>query len=117
MIDSGKNPEFFGKFFDRFGVFATNDIPPGTTLIDVPFNLLIPVNEVKDITKSRNSFEQVFFETVASNYDYFNYHPLMSNSFELNVINNVLKKNENLNKNFLIKHKIFNYLAEEKKKS
>lgn len=99
-----------------FGVFATNDIPPGTTLIDVPFNLLIPVNEVKDITKSRNSFEQVFFEAVASNHDYFNYHPLMSNSFELNVINNVLKKNENLNKNFLIKHKIFNYLAEEKKK-
>ena len=99
-----------------FGVFATNDIPPGTTLIDVPFDLLIPVNEVKDITKSRNSFEQVFFETVASNHDYFNYHPLMSNSFELNVINNVLKKNENLNKNFLIKHKIFNYLAEEKKK-
>ena len=23
LIDSGKNPEIFGKFFDRFGVFAT----------------------------------------------------------------------------------------------
>ena len=39
----------------------------------------------------------------------------MSNDFELNIINNVLKKNVSLNKNFLIKHKIFSHLAEEKK--
>lgn len=99
-----------------FGIFAKNDISPDTILIDVPHNLLIPVNEIKNITQSRNSFQQVFFETVTSNNDYFNYHPLMSNDFELNIINNVLKKNVNLNKNFLIKHKIFSHLAEEKKK-
>ena len=40
----------------------------------------------------------------------------MSNNIELKIINNVLKNNINLNKNFLIKHKIFSHLAEEKKR-
>ena len=83
-----------------FGVFSKDNIPPDSILIDVPHNLLIPVNKVDDITKFRNTFKQKYFETIANNNEHLGYHPLLSNNFELKIINKVLKNNENLNKDF-----------------
>ena len=99
-----------------FGIISDGDILPDTLLIDVPHNLLIPVKELKSLTNFKNTFEEIFFETIISGSESLNNHPLISNNFELKIINDVLKNNVNLNKNFLIKHKVFNYLAEEKKK-
>ena len=83
-----------------FGVFCVDDIPPNSLLIDVPHNLLIPVNKVDDIKMFKNKFKQKYFETIADNNKHLGYHPLLSNNFELKIINKVLKNNENLNKNF-----------------
>ena len=99
-----------------FGVFCVDDIPPNTLLIDVPHNLLIPVNKVDDIKMFRNKFKQKYFETIANNNEHLGYHPLLSNNFELKIINKVLKNNENLNKDFSKKYKMFNDLSIEKKK-
>mgnify|MGYP006211654497 CR=1 FL=1 len=101
---------------NSFGIESTNDIPPNTILIDVPHNLLIPVDEVQNLSMCNNIFKNVFLKTVTSNSDYLNFHPLMSNSSELEKINSVIKNNQNLYKNFLIKHKEFISLTDEKKK-
>ena len=99
-----------------FGVFCVDDIPPHSLLIDVPHNLLIPVNKVDDFTMFRNKFKQKYFETIVDNNEHLGYHPLLSNNFELKIINKVLKNNENLNKDFSKKHKVFNDLSIEKQK-
>ncbi len=44
-----------------FGVFCRDDVPSNSLLIDVPHNLLIPVNKVDDITMFRNIFKLKIF--------------------------------------------------------
>ena len=79
-----------------FSVVAINDIEPNEDLINVPHNLLIPVNEVKNLKNFKNKFEEVFFKTLIANSKYLNYHPLNSNKFELEKIISVIRNNENL---------------------
>ena len=112
------NENLIIKFDDEkgFSVFSKDNIPPDSILIDVPHNLLIPVNKVDDITKFRNTFKQKYFETIISNDEQLRYHPLLSNNFELKIINKVLRNNENLNKDFSKKHKEFSHLTIERKK-
>ena len=99
-----------------FSIVAIDDIEPNEDLIDVPHNLLIPVNRVENLKNFKNEFEEVFFKTLITNSEYLNYHPLNSNKFELEKIITVIKNNENLYKNFLIKFEKFNSFEEEKKK-
>ena len=99
-----------------FSVVATNDINPNEDLINVPHNLLIPVNEVKNLKNFKNEFEEVFFKTLIKNSGYLDYHPLNSNKFELEKIISVIRNNENLSKNFLIKFEKFNSFEDENKK-
>ena len=120
FVDQGGfiNENLIIKYDDEkgFGVFSKDNIPPDSLLIDVPHNLLISVNKVDDITKFRNTFKQKYFEIITDNNEHFRYHPLMSNNFELKIINKVLRNNENLNKDFSKKYKVFNDLSIEKKK-
>ena len=112
------NENLIIKFDDEkgFGVFSKDNIPPDSILIDVPHNLLIPVNKVDNITKFKNTFKQKYFENIISNNEQLRHHPLLSNNFELKIINKVLRNNENLNKDFSKKHKEFSHLTIEKKK-
>ena len=120
FVDQGGfiNKNLIIKYDDEkgFGIFSKDNIPPDSLLIDVPHNLLISVNKVDDITKFRNTFKQKYFETITDNNEHLRYHPLMSNNFELKIINKVLRNNENLNKDFSKKHKEFNHLTIERKK-
>ena len=99
-----------------FSIIANNVIEPNEILINVPHNLLIPVENVTNLTAHHNGFEEVFFKILNSNSEYLQYHPLKSNKFEFEKISNVIKNNQNLYKNFLIKYENFNSLDEEKKK-
>jgi hypothetical protein len=112
------NENLIIKYDDErgFGVFSKNNIPPNSILINVPHNLLISVNKVDDVTKFRNTFKQKYFETIISNDKQLKHHPLLSNNFELKIINKVLRNNENLNKDFSKKHKEFSELSIERKK-
>ena len=99
-----------------FSVVATNDIDAGQYLVDVPHKLLIPVEEVININKYKKDFNGIFFKVLNENSSYLNNHPLNCSKLELDKISNVIKKNENLYKNFLIKFKKFNSLDKDKKK-
>ena len=99
-----------------YSIVAKENIDRETILIDVPKNLLIPLEKVKNLNNFHNEFEEIFFKTINENSDYLNYHPLKSNEKELDQICSVIKNNENLYKNFLIKYKNFNLLSEEDKK-
>ena len=99
-----------------FSIVANYVIEPNEILINVPLNLLIPVENVTNLITYRDEFEEVFFKTLNSNSKYLNYHPLNSNEFEFKQIANVIKNNQNLYKNFLIKYEKFNSLDKEKKK-
>ena len=120
FVDQGGfiNKNLIIKYDDKkgFGVFSKDNIPPDNILIDVPHNLLIPVNKVDDITKFSNTFKQKYFETITDNNEHLRCHPLMSNNFELKIINKVLRNNENLNKDFSKKHREFSHLTIERKK-
>ena len=99
-----------------FSIVANDVIEPNKILINVPNNLLIPVENITNLITYRDEFEEVFFKTLNSNSKYLDYHPLNSNEFEFEQISNVIKKNQNLYKNFLIKYENFNSLDKEKKK-
>jgi len=98
-----------------FGIFAKNSIPEGKILIDVPFNLLIPVNEINNLNKFRNKFEEVFFTIQSENLYNLENHPLNSNDFELEKINNAIRNNQNLSKNFIKKIETYNLLSKDEK--
>ena len=95
---------------------AVNDIEANEDLINVPYNLLIPVEEIKSLNKFEDKFKELFFKTLNSNSQYLDDHPLNCNNLELEKISNVIKNNENLYKNFLLKFEKFNSLEEENKK-
>ena len=99
-----------------FSIFAINDILPNEDLINVPHNLLIPVDKIKNLNKFNNTFEEIFFKTLSENSNYLNTHPLNCNDLELAQISKVIKNNENLYKNFLLKFDKYNFLEEEEKK-
>ena len=98
------------------GVIAKGNIDKETILIDIPKNLLIPLEKIKKINNFNDKFEEIYFKTINNNIEYLNHHPLKSNSEELDHIYNVIGKNENLYKNFLIKYKNFNLFSGEDKK-
>lgn len=99
-----------------FGIIANEDIKSNEILIEVPHSLLIPVDEIKNLKKFKNKFDEIFFKNILENDDYLKVHPLNSNNFELEKIIHTIKNNENLKKNFLIKFENFNSLNEENKK-
>ena len=99
-----------------YSVIAKENIEEGTLLIDVPKNLLIPLEKVKNLNNFNNKFEEIYFKTINSNFEYLNHHPLKSNNQELDRIYNTIGNNKNLYKNFLIKYKNFNLLSEQDKK-
>ena len=99
-----------------YSVIAKENIDEETLLIDVPANLLIPLEKVKNLDNFNNKFEEIYFKTINSNFEYLNHHPLKSNNQELDRIYNTIGNNKNLYKNFLIKYKNFNLLSEQDKK-
>ena len=66
-----------------YSVIAKENIEEGTLLIDVPKNLLIPLEKVKNLNNFNNKFEEIYFKTINSNFEYLNHHPLKSNNQEL----------------------------------
>ena len=99
-----------------FCVIATDEIKTNEILIDVPHNLLISVEKTKNLRKFKNKFDEVFFQNLLEHDDYLNTHPLNSNNFELERINNTIKNNENLAQNFSIRFNNFNSLSSQQKK-
>lgn len=99
-----------------FSIISTDEIKTNEILIDVPHNLLISVDEIKNLRNFKNTFDEIFFQNLLENDDYLSTHPLNSNDFELEKINSTIKNNENLTKNFSIRFKNFNSLNSEQKK-
>ena len=111
------NKLFIKKETDKgFCIIAKNEIDSEEILINVPKNLLIPLEYINNLENFKNEFEKTYFETINKNNNYLKNHPLECNEKEFNCISNVIKNNENLYKNFLIKYKKFNLLSNEKKK-
>lgn len=94
-----------------FGIFAKKKIFAGEILIDVPHNLLIPVDEIKVLNNYKNKFSEIYIETMLANSGYLDNHPYYSNNFEQDKITSVIKSN-----NFRTKLVEFNKLSEEIKK-
>ena len=123
LISFKENGGFFHKSLKinkdpnkGFCIIATEDININEILIDVPHNLLIPVDETKSLTKFKNKYSEYFFQTLLEHDQYLKTHPFNSNSFELEKINISIKKNTNLAKNFSIRLNNFNSLNSEQKK-
>lgn len=96
--------------------FVTNEeIKKDTILINVPKELLIPVDKIKGLKKFNNSFEEVYFDLILKNSQYLDGHPLNCKITEYNEIKNALKNNENFSRHFKMLYEEFNLLNNEEK--
>jgi len=96
--------------------FVTNEeIKKDTILINVPKELLIPVDKIKSLKKFNNNFEEVYFDLILKNSQYLDGHPLNCKITEYNEIKNALKNNENLSRHFKMLYEEFNLLNNEEK--
>ena len=110
-----KNLELKKNDIKGFFFITNEEIKKDTILINVPRKLLIPVDQVKNLTNFSNEFQKVYFDTLLKNSQYLDNHPLNCKINEFNEIINALKRNENLSKHFKILYEEFNLLNDDEK--
>mgnify|MGYP000347765313 CR=1 FL=1 len=99
-----------------FSIIAIDEIKPNEDLINVPFDLLISKDSVRNLNRFKDKFSEIFFKILNANSNYLDSHPLNCNNLELEKITNTIKNNKNLYINFKKKFEKFSSLSKERKK-